>query len=115
MTENTIQYNPEQMEQFYNQIYVNGPNPKLPISLVTIAGAAAFKAVRQHNSAPNSPRSLPNDPQDDHSYRISLVRAAAAQEAFYLSLFVPLQNVDSRVLVKSAEDAAHQLYDLTCF
>lgn len=31
------------MEKYYNEIYVYGPNPRIPISSATIAGAAAFK------------------------------------------------------------------------
>ena len=38
---------PAQMERYYNQIYIYGPDPRFPISAAMIAGAAAFKVRRE--------------------------------------------------------------------
>ncbi|CAG8562406.1 2627_t:CDS:2 [Acaulospora colombiana] len=96
--------NPAQMERFYNEIYVHPPNPRIPVSPATLAGAAAYKAVRLHDSHPNFP-------QKSHTYEISKIREIAAYEALHLLQMFPLPNVDPQIVVVSAEAAAHRLYD----
>ncbi|RHZ44100.1 hypothetical protein Glove_759g12 [Diversispora epigaea] len=95
--------NPRQMESYFNQIYVFIPDPKIPISPATLAGAAAYKAVRSFDSFDSTSR--------PHTYEVDRIREAAAREALDLLRTFPLPTVDPRIVVLSAEAAAHRLYD----
>ncbi|CAG8469789.1 5316_t:CDS:2 [Acaulospora morrowiae] len=97
--------NPAQMERFYNEIYVYEPNPRIPISPAALAGAAAYKAVRLHDSQSNFFL------HKNHTYEIGKIRETAANEALHLLQMYPIPNVDPQIVVISAEAAAHRLYD----
>ncbi|CAG8598593.1 1432_t:CDS:2 [Funneliformis mosseae] len=99
-----------QMERYYNEIYVYGPDPRFPISPAAIAGAAAYKAVR---SQPPKMHTMPyyEDFQTIHLQAISNIKAVAAQEAQNLLARFHLPNIDPNIVIISAEAAAHRLYD----
>ncbi|CAG8600943.1 11180_t:CDS:2 [Dentiscutata erythropus] len=100
--------NPAQMEQYYNQIYVYGPDPRFPISPATLAGAAAYKAVKLHEG---NYHLSGLDQRQNHNYAINLIRESAANEANLLLQRFPLPGVDPMIVVVSAEAGAHRLYD----
>ncbi|RHZ44099.1 hypothetical protein Glove_759g13 [Diversispora epigaea] len=105
----------EQMEKYYKEIYLCGSNPRIPVSLAKIAGAAAFKAVQQHDSRSSSPPlsfnsdSLQNE--NHYSHEVNKIQKTAAQEVLSLLQMFPLPNVDPAIIVLSAEAGAHRLYD----
>ncbi|CAI2182953.1 2817_t:CDS:2 [Funneliformis geosporum] len=98
---------PAQMERYYNEIYVNGPDSRFPISPAAIAGAAAYKAVR--SQPPTTP--FYGDLQTLHLQAISNIKSMAAQEAQNLLARFCLPNIDPMIVIISAEAAAHRLYD----
>ncbi|CAG8478129.1 5634_t:CDS:2 [Paraglomus brasilianum] len=102
---NAFGADPAQMERYYNQIYIYGPDPRFPISAAMIAGAAAFKAVRTYQD--QSGMKLPNN----HDYNINAIRTIAAREADMLLRQFPLPDVDPTIILLSAEAGAHRLYD----
>ncbi|KAG9302241.1 hypothetical protein G9A89_008732 [Geosiphon pyriformis] len=104
---NAFGSDPAQMEHYYNQIYVWGPDPRFPITPAVIAGAAAYKAVRIHYEYLKNLSSFPSH----HHKAIDNIRATAAQEAHHLLQRFALPNVDPTIVVLSAEAGAHRLFD----
>ncbi|CAB4400389.1 unnamed protein product [Rhizophagus irregularis] len=104
-------YNPVQMGRYYDAIYVYGPNPNFPISHAVLAGAAAYKAVQESSKVL---RTLPNNNlQSFYSQAISEVKANAAREVQILLQRYPLPGVDPMMVIVSAEEGAHRLYDFS--
>ncbi|CAG8436649.1 6374_t:CDS:2 [Ambispora gerdemannii] len=104
---NAFGSDPAQMEQYFNQVYVRGPDPRFPLSPAMIAGAAAFKAVRAHDAHLKTPYD-----RSHHSETINSIRVIAAKEAHLLLQQLPLPpDVDPQTVVLSAEAGAHRLFD----
>ncbi|GBB91721.1 hypothetical protein RclHR1_01910005 [Rhizophagus clarus] len=103
--------NPVQMGRYYDTIYVYGPDPNFPITHAVIAGAAAYKAVQESSKVL---RTLPNNLRTSFYFQaISDVRGNAAREAQMLLQRYPLPGVDPMMVMISAEEGAHRLYDLS--
>ncbi|CAG8542768.1 9718_t:CDS:2 [Ambispora leptoticha] len=104
---NAFGSDPAQMEQYFNRIYIYGPDPRFPISPAMIAGAAAFKAVRSHDAHIKTPYY-----RFHHSETIDSIRSTAAKEAHLLLQQFPLPpEIDPRTVILSAEAGAHRLFD----
>ncbi|CAG8474170.1 3476_t:CDS:2 [Diversispora eburnea] len=94
--------NPRQLESYFKQIYTFIPDPRIPISPAALAGAAAYKAVR------DTPRPTF---EIRHTDEVDRIRETAAREALNLLRTFPLPTIDPQIVVLSAEAAAHRLYD----
>ncbi|CAG8630013.1 6613_t:CDS:2 [Racocetra fulgida] len=83
-------------------------DPRFPISPATLAGAAAYKAVKLHEE---NYHLTGLNPRQNHNYAINLIRESAANEANLLLQRFPLPGIDPMIVVVSAEAGAHRLYD----
>ncbi|CAG8621567.1 17293_t:CDS:2 [Acaulospora morrowiae] len=94
-----------QMKRYYEEVYTHGPNPQIPLSPASIAGAAAYKAVFIIQ---------PSFDYVNYSHEVNRIADVAAREALFLLQQFPLPNVDPKVVSISAAAGAHRLYNQHC-